>query len=681
MESFHSIKEFPLSLKDHCCLYIVGHLDKLPLPSILAALPPELSTEFLGKVPAADLQGIDEDGTRDTNESWEKHSDNFTDVFYSESYSIQDEQWNDFVNQLTATDATYKDRFLDLIIDSVYEQFHAPQISLDDYKPRTILDIMPLGYLIGINHWFSVKGVEDEPLKRAYVDTILKQCLLSKLQVGEHVIVYPHRLSSDETPWATEHAQRMSVLDLLVNRFHKTPRYVIYNYYCPDEIISNHKEELVRRFLAGTEALVFSCSENNCPKSRNKSLKTSDGEPFLQSLFDHGMKNLKKVVISSPTCVADLDTEFTNANLHFLAPYFTAAASGSARCTSLEEMDIGIIRLDRSKLFRNQQSILPGLISCQTNLKVVTLWGKFNATTQCEELLSSLTQLIQQPQFESLRVIGYESDCELPVEGFLQLLATFLTCTASHSQCLSVTNVSISALRKASKTLAKIASSLSTEPLTEEAQRFKKLELDSTIVFSADTVKFLGQLPPICLQSLTLPICPTSTHSFYQLPNIKATAVVLTIMEGSKHVKDSAAEKVLSEQLLAVFTWPSLTSLTLRSGTYNLALPVLGNVIATSVPTISKTFTTLELDGFTDKEEESLRPLFAAVLDLVKAMQYELRMINCDLTAPKLSLFHKVWKEKCDDQLIHKFSFNTKKDVHMSAMAKAQAMSEYMTVL
>lgn len=679
MESFHSIKEFPLSLKDLCCLYIVGHLDKLPLSSVLATLTPAegLASEFLGKVPAMDLQGVD-DGTRD--EQWEKHGDNFTDVFYSESCSIQDEQWNDFISQLTATTDSIKDRFLDLIIDSVYEQFHAPQINMHDYKPRSILDIMPLGYLIGVNHWFSVKGVEDDPLKKAYVDTILKQCLLSKISVGEHVIVYPYRLCSSDTPWETEQAQRMSVLDMLVNQFHKTPRYVVYDYHSPDDIVGNHKEELVSRFLAGTEALVFSCSENDCPKSRNKSLKTSDGEPFLQSLLSRGMDNLKKIIISSPVRIADLDNEFTNANLHFLAPFFTATSS-SAKCTSLEEIDIGIVRVDRSKLFRSQQSVLPGLIASQNNLKVVTLWGKFSATAQCEELLTSLSQLVQRPQFESLRIIGYESDCELPVEGFLQLLATFLTCDTSHDQCLAITNVTVSTSRKALKALAKIASSLPTEPLTEEAQQFKKLELDSTIVFSADAIKFLGQLPPLCLQSLTLPVCPTSTSSFYQLPNVKATTVVLTITEGPKHVKDSVAEKVLSEQLLAVFAWPCLTSLTLRSGTYHLALPVLGNVIATSVPNINKSFTMLELDGFTDKDEESLCSLFSAVLDLVKAMQYELRLINCDLTAPKLSLLHKIWKEKCDDHLIHKFSFNTKKDVHISAMAKAQAMSEYMTVL
>ena len=643
----------PISLQELCYMYLIGHLDLYSV-DYLALLPISLRRQVLARLPAVDLHSLE--ATRlfediSTTPYWEALYKCYKEKNCSPSDSsfVLSPQLN-WHKENNEEEGSSKQLWLDQVVKDIVSS----QANCQDSWSVSICNIKEVLFKSHMLTFFlSFRCWSLNDLVTSRNDSCLHQLFEQTGLILVHPIynlMVPKRLSSQYgSPWHSSTDHINAVVDILVNHFHKFPQSIcldLHNMYS-DSITANIDIPSVHKFIAGTSRLHVLCCRGYFPNNFK-------AEDTLRALCSIEVKSHIKSLVIGGSCH---DREMCNNHFHELQSYFVPGYlvdTNYSPCTGLEEIFVDTM-INENKPLRggcipsNHPLInLASIISHQKNLKRVKLNLQLSHPDS-QQLKSVLNDLIQQPQFESLK-IDCPTDCDIAVESIAQLLVSFLTTSTTKIQVLSLVfrQAQLIHTKSTSKVLSELVSKIKKKHIAHDIQQMKKLYIGNFHYINKELVGIIKHFHPMCLHTFGSPIYQ-SFNFFSDVPHITASSIMIDGIFFKKDDSSPKTKKVVERQLDIILKQTSLIRLSLVRFELLSILDHISN-FAKAIAYHASQVKTLQCIKFVNCfkcncDTTVLQIFFQALIELALSTNLEIDLNENYFDQNELELFCILWKQ------------------------------------
>lgn len=645
----------PISLQELCYMYLIGHLNLYSV-DYLALLPVILRRQLLARLPAVDVHRLET--TRlfediSTTPYWEAlykcyKEQNCSPSTPASSFVLSPQlNWHKEDNE---DEGSSKQLWLHQVVkDMVSSQANRQDIwsvSICNIK-EVLLRSKMLAFFLSLRCW----SLNDT--LTSYNDSCLHQLFEQTGLILVHPIcnlIVPKRLSSQYgLPWHSSTDHINAIVDILVTHFHKFPQSIcldLHNMYS-DSITANIDIPSVHKFIAGTNRLHVLCCRGYFPN-------TFKAEDTLRALCSIEVRShIKSLVIGG----SYHDREMCGHHFRELQSYFVPGYLADTKyspCTMLEEISVNTLINEKkpmkgSRIPSNHPLLnLASIISHQQNLKRMKLNLQLSHPDS-QQLMSVLNDLIQQPQFESLK-IDCPTDCDVAVESIAQLLVSFLTTSTTKIQVLSLVfrQAQLIHTKSTSKVLSELVSKIKRGHITPDVQQMKKLYIGNFHYINKELIGIIKRFHPMCLHTFGSPIY--QGFNFYSdIPHITASNIMIDGIFFEKNDSNPKTKKVVEQQLDIIFKQTSLMRVSFVR--FEL-LSTLDHVssFAKAIGDHASQVKTLQCIQFVNCfkcncDTTVLRIFFQALIELALSTNLEIDLNENYFDQNELELFCMLWKQ------------------------------------
>ena len=428
MEDFLFVN-LPLSLQDTCYLFLIGHLHQFR--DVLARLPYSLRHQLLLRLPAIDLQLLDESSIWNGLE--------------------KDNYWKAIRCRLKGVDSeTISGRAKNELLSeiSLFVHQNSAEVKPEFFNPVVSLFATPYSFTVpscAVERFpfFQTLTSHLSPLGLEYRTTVSKfsDCL---------VIIFPSRLTTllEDNPFHSAVGCQLTAMKVLLYIFNQRSKCLVID----NVTIFIKDRQFVEDFFSSAEAIKAVCSDKHQYQEFPRMLVN-----ILIKLTSPNTSRLKQFSIVDYTGGHQSQTNssiMSFLGLQMLVGYFAkgfgrpSGAPSHVPYTLLEE--ISVSRSFFKTVLSPQQSqqnvtffnMLAAIIKNQTNLRAVRIQAGLLPSVSCCSLIAVLGDLVSRSCFERLTLDSSESGTMvLPVDLSLELFSKFLSVTATREQSIGMRGV------------------------------------------------------------------------------------------------------------------------------------------------------------------------------------------------------------------------------------------------